>query len=424
MADELENYNLNFKSIIQILNDTTKIFNSFTFYQKNFKISPKFIKILGKQINYNDYKKKYIILIGKGIYGLIEFINKNSIIKKNFKIIALVPDKTKLSSLSEKNNNVILEGNHPIPMEKSIESTKKIVNIIKNLEVNDLIIFFISGGSSSLFCYPNPIYSNNEFQSLWKDLLYSNLTINEINNLRGKIDLVKKGGIISLTNSNVITFYLSDVIGDDLSSIGSGPTIIENENQIDKNFINELPITTRNLIKKADSILTKKEVSKNTIMNYLFQSQVDFVREFSKLATSLGYKCDIHLPAYNENYEEICHKIIFFCKKIKHFNKKLHIWTGEAIVKVSIRSPNIIGGRNQHLLLFLYKLWIKNELHPAILLSFATDGIDGNSPYAGGWINTKETKKDLKSIDRHLNEFTSSLYLKPENIIETGVTGP
>ena len=427
MENERQNYPLNLIPILDILKDTIKIFNSTIFFDKNIKISPKSITILKKQINYDEYDKKYIILIGKGIYGLIKYLNKNLIINNHFTIIALVSDKTKIETDIHEDKILIQEGNHPIPKEKSIESTKRIINIIKKLEENDLVIFFISGGSSSLFCYPNPIYSRNEFSQIWEDLLYSSLSIHEINYLRGKIDLVKKGGIFSFTKSKIISFYLSDVVGDNLSSIGSGPTIIDHEILNEKNFIKNLPKSTVYLYEKIQNSKFDYKITKNLISNNLFLSQLDFAKELSKIAEVDGYRSKLHLPAYIGSYKEVCYEIISYFKnnyENNNSNKKiLNIWSGEPVVEVSENDLNGIGGRNQHLLLFLFKLWIENELPSGLLISFATDGIDGNSPYAGGWINTQESKKDLNSINRYLNEFNSSSYLKPDNFIKTGVTG-
>jgi glycerate-2-kinase len=119
----------------------------------------------------------------------------------------------------------VLEAGHPIPDRAGLHATQRLLNLVKNLSPRDLLLVLLSGGASSLLPAPVPGVTLTDKQRTTRLLLRSGATINEINIVRKHLSLVKGGGLASSSHAKIVALILSDVIGDDLGSIGSGPTV-------------------------------------------------------------------------------------------------------------------------------------------------------------------------------------------------------
>ncbi|MGE3977832.1 MAG: glycerate kinase [Nitrospira sp.] len=119
---------------------------------------------------------------------------------------------------------VVLEASHPIPDRAGLHATQRLLRLTQCLTPRDLLIVLLSGGASSLLPAPVAGVTLTDKQRTTRLLLRSGATINEINVVRKHLSLVKGGGLAMSTRAKVVTLLLSDVIGDDLGSIGSGPT--------------------------------------------------------------------------------------------------------------------------------------------------------------------------------------------------------
>lgn len=118
----------------------------------------------------------------------------------------------------------VLEAGHPIPDRAGLHATQRLLGLTQRLTPRDLLIVLLSGGASSLLPAPVPGVTLADKQRTTRLLLRSGATINEINIVRKHLSLIKGGGLATSTRSRIVTLLLSDVIGDDLGSIGSGPT--------------------------------------------------------------------------------------------------------------------------------------------------------------------------------------------------------
>ena len=118
----------------------------------------------------------------------------------------------------------ILEAGHPIPDRAGLQAAKHIRDAITELTPRDLLFVLLSGGASSLLPAPVPGVTLANKQRTTRLLIRSGATIQEINIVRKHLSLLKGGGLAASTNATISTLILSDVMGDDLGSIGSGPT--------------------------------------------------------------------------------------------------------------------------------------------------------------------------------------------------------
>ena len=120
----------------------------------------------------------------------------------------------------------IREASHPVPDEACVESTRAIVELLETTSARDLVVCLISGGGSALLTLPEPGISLEDMQSATQALLRSGATINDINVVRKHLDVVKGGGLARLAApARVLTLVLSDVVGNPLDAIASGPTV-------------------------------------------------------------------------------------------------------------------------------------------------------------------------------------------------------
>lgn len=118
----------------------------------------------------------------------------------------------------------LVEAGHPIPDRAGLHATQQLLRLTQHLTPRDLLIVLLSGGASSLLPAPVAGVTLADKQRTTHLLLRSGATINEINVVRKHLSLIKGGGLAASTRARIVTLILSDVIGDDLGSIGSGPT--------------------------------------------------------------------------------------------------------------------------------------------------------------------------------------------------------
>ncbi len=120
----------------------------------------------------------------------------------------------------------LVEAGHPIPDERGVAGARRIAQLLEQATERDLVIALISGGGSALLTLPAAGIGLAELQTLTSILLRCGANINEINTLRKHLDQVKGGGLARLAHpASVITLVLSDVVGNPLDVIGSGPTV-------------------------------------------------------------------------------------------------------------------------------------------------------------------------------------------------------
>ena len=117
----------------------------------------------------------------------------------------------------------LLEARHPVPDHRSEKAARRMVRLLESLTDRDLVLMVLSGGASSLLAAPAAGLTLKEKQLTTRLLLRSGATIQEINTVRKHLSWIKGGRLAGATTATVMTLVLSDVPGDDLATIGSGP---------------------------------------------------------------------------------------------------------------------------------------------------------------------------------------------------------
>ncbi|MBK4720540.1 glycerate kinase [Azospirillum sp. YIM DDC1] len=119
----------------------------------------------------------------------------------------------------------VVEASHPVPDEAGQQAAKRILDIAASLGPDDLMLCLISGGGSALLALPAPGISMADKQAVSKALLRSGANITEMNCVRKHLSAIKGGRLAAATKARVVSLVISDVPGDDLSVIASGPTV-------------------------------------------------------------------------------------------------------------------------------------------------------------------------------------------------------
>jgi len=116
-------------------------------------------------------------------------------------------------------------GTHPYPSEENVKAAKEVINLLSKVDQNDLVIFVISGGGSTLLCYPEDS-SYKEESSIVKSLIKAGVTIQEMNTVRKHLSLARGGFLAKYVYpAKAVALIFSDVPGDDIGFIASGPTV-------------------------------------------------------------------------------------------------------------------------------------------------------------------------------------------------------
>jgi glycerate 2-kinase len=393
------------------------------------------IQIDGQTYNLNNYNQVFIIGFGKAsvpmgeatAHILGEDLTQGVLISKGLSDINIPRIE-------------ILQSSHPVPDIRSIECAQKITTILSNSGNNDLIFFLISGGGSSLLTLPVNGVSLGDIQSLTESLLACGATINEINCIRKHLSQVKGGQLARLAApSKIVTLILSDVIGDPLDVIASGPTapdpttykdalmiLKKYHDQIDtpSSIQNHLNSGSRQEIeetpKKSDPIF--KNVYHKILGNNLIAAKAAI-----KQAKMLGFNT-LMLTTFLQGEARTAGKLIAsIAKQVSATNEPISrpaciIAGGETTV--TIRGSGY-GGRNQELALGAVEDLA--GLETTVLISLATDGDDGPTDAAGAVVTGETLERGLKlGLDpvEYLSRNASYDYFNPlEDLLKIGYTG-
>jgi glycerate 2-kinase len=290
----------------------------------------------------------------------------------------------------------IIEAGHPIPDRKGYEGAKKIQHLLKESGPNDLVIFLLSGGGSALLPFPADGIELKEKQEVTQLLLDSGAEIKEINTIRKHISRMKGGWLSKWAYpSTVIAFILSDVVGDQLEVIGSGPTVpdpstFEEAWEILKEYdlLNEMAPSIQKHLRlgkegKVEETPKPGEVVFERVYNILIGSNILALREARKEAESLGFNTVILSSSIQGETREASRFHTAVAKEVLSSGNPIPrpaciLSGGETTVTIK---GSGLGGRNQEFVL-AGALEISG-IEKVVLLSGGTDGTDGPTDAAG-----------------------------------------
>jgi len=366
-------------------------------------VTPTQIKINGKVIDIGKYSNIYSVAFGKAGDSMTRALNAIVPIKSG---IVVIPKGSK--SIIKGKKFQIFNSRHPKPDQTSIKAAKEVMKFVQNKRRNELIIFLVSGGGSSLLAMPNGITLDDKVH-VTNVLLKSGVTIQEFNCVRKHLSKIKGGRLIENMKCHGISLVMSDVERDDLSSIASGTTYMDDTTYADALEILDkyklkwkIPTEVLQVLEKGVKEKSLETPKKSKIGNFVIANNNDCLEAMKKTAEKIGYTVDImHI------FGDIKEAVTKILEKISESKKTCIIFGGETTVRVIGKG---MGGRNQELVLRILKNTRRSK--PMIIASIGTDGIDGNSTFAGAI--TENVKIDLEVMKEFLKNSDSGRFFQKQ----------
>ncbi|MBA3968362.1 MAG: glycerate kinase, partial [Nitrospirales bacterium] len=333
----------------------------------------------------------------------------------------------------------IFEAAHPMPDGRGVKATKQLLALTQSLSRRDLLIVLLSGGASSLLCAPSRGLTLAGKRHTTQLLLRSGATIHDINVVRKHLSAIKGGQLAQATPANILTLIMSDVLGDDLSTIGSGPTVTDSST-----FQNAMDILQQYSIwrKVPESVQRHLQQSRNKFnqppikparrqslrnRHIILANNRQALEGVAKSAKLLGLKPFILPYPLQGEAKEIGSILGGFARDLVEFGNPVHrpacfIAGGEPTVTVEGKGQ---GGRAQECVLAAAQELA--GLSKVFVAGFGTDGTDGPTDAAGAVVDGKTVQRAEKkglSIEQALQEHDSYTFFKRiRGHIMTGPTG-
>ncbi|MEL9969555.1 glycerate 2-kinase [Metallosphaera sp.] len=346
-----------------------------------------------------QFQKPLILAIGKASVKMANFF-----LSKLNKYESLVV-KPRGDNLKLNGNAEVIESSHPYPDESSFEAGKKVREYLLNKEY-DLVILLLSGGASSLV--EDPIPPKHVYVDIMKKLITSGIGIEEVNVVRKHLSKIKGGRLASLSKSKIVTLVVSDVPGNDLSTVGSGPT------HADLSTVHEAREIMRWLNLQGEEYLEETPKKLDNVWEFLILDVSEVLRGLN-LENSYILSSEVRGEA--KSFGAFLASLMN-TQYIPFRRPFTLLFGGEPEVHLSGKVGK--GGRNGEVCLSFLE-WVRDEKFK--LYAIATDGIDGNSDYAGCVVDGK-TKLSKLEIRRSLEEHSSyQLLERTKSTVKTGPTG-
>jgi len=377
-----------------------------------------------QQYNLDKYKKIYLLGSGKAVIPMAKAMHA---LLRSYISQTLIIGSYDCTDKFE--NCLYFKSTHPLPSQKSVQAAKSLQTVMSTLGEDDLFIYLLSGGNSAMVEWPEKGISLKEFQEATSIMLDNGMPIEKMNCVRKHISQVKGGKLAKKTKATGLVLVLSDVIGDDLHSIGSAPLYCDNTNFYDAvsylkeyRIFEQLPQSIQVFLKEgeAGSHEETPDMPEANIKHFILGSNGLVLEKAKQILETKGIYSTVMNRPLQGDCDNLAKELLAYAKQHKG-KRHCYIFGGKARVLPKSEGK---GGRNQHLCLSVLK-----ELDADIDLTFlsaATDGIDGNSQAAGAIIDTNSQayarKHDINAQD-YLDTFNSNgFFAQTKELIITGPT--
>ena len=273
------------------------------------------------------------------------------------------------------------EAGHPVPDKNSVAAADAVLKLTENLREDDTVLFLLSGGGSALF--EKPLIPLEELQDITSQLLACGAEIVEINTIRKRLSAVKGGKFAAhCAPAKVEAIILSDILGDPLDMIASGPVSPDSATCDDAQKITE---KYRLRLSEDTVALLRVETPKN--LDNVNAQVVGSVRELCRAAgeacRSMGYETIFLTDQLNCEAREAGRFLAAILRSHRNDGKKTAFLAGgETVVHLTGKGK---GGRNQELALAACEGI--HGMQNAAVISVGSDGTDGPTDAAGGYVD-------------------------------------
>lgn len=373
-----------------------------------------------------------LISIGKAAEPMVaSFLAASGAAAKRFEGIIVAPDP--VEPPSEK--FIVFQAGHPSPNAASLEAAETILQMLSSLSDRDFVIFLVSGGGSSMVeQFLNPETPLELIAATHKALVESAAPITAINTVRKHLSAVKGGRLAAAAApAEQLTIAVSDVPAGKLDALASGPTTPDNSTLNDVysavkqyGLLKRLPapiaaqVSSRSLRetpKRGDAIFARSRW-------VVLLDSTSLETTAGKRAAELEWQVVVDDTCDDWPAEEAAAYLVNRLRELRRLSSRVCLLsTGEVTVTIP-QGGGGNGGRNQHFLLEAARRMASEEF---VVLSVGSDGVDGNSPAAGGVVDGTTVERAMQveiPVDDALRSFNSyPLLEKLGDAITTGPTG-
>ncbi len=382
----------------------------------------------------SDYENVYVIGAGKASAAMAQAVEE--ILGERIKagIVNVKYDHTLPLDIIALN-----EAGHPVPDEAGLKGTQQIVELLEKAGEKDLVLCLISGGGSALLPYPTQGISLDEKRLLTQILLESGADIHDMNVLRKHVSRVKGGRLARLAYpATLVTLILSDVVGDDLDSIASGPTVPDRSTYADCLRIlqkysvrNKIPEVILEHFEKGSQGLIEDTPKMGDpafvhIQNVIVASNSLAIQASKQKAGELGYNSLILSSTIEGEARDVALDHAAIAKEILKRDQPVSkpacvISGGETTVTIRGKGK---GGRNQEFV--LAAAIAIDGLENVAILSGGTDGTDGPTDAAGAFADgttiSRAKGQGLDAQEYLRNNDSYSFFTPLDDLLKTGPT--
>ncbi|MDP6048716.1 MAG: glycerate kinase [Candidatus Bathyarchaeota archaeon] len=402
--------------------------------RRNLNLKGTILTICGLKWDLNHFGGIHVIGGGKACGAMAETVEEilgNRISSGEVNVLKGTESRHNLNRIS------INGASHPIPDVESVAGVKRMMKMLDNVDSTDLVIVLISGGGSSLLAYPAEGIALEDIQDVTQKLLKSGATISEINAVRKHLSAVKGGRLVQRSQqATVIGLILSDVVGDPLDTIASGPTAPDETTFGDARAVLErygiwegAPQMVKEHLEEGDLGMIPETPKPGypifqRVQNFVIGSNLVAARAAVERARELGYNSDLISTEVEGEARKVGRSFAKAALDVIQYGSPIQtpavlVAGGETTVSVT---GSGVGGRNMEVALAISE-GIEDMV--CVVAAFATDGIDGPTVAAGAMVDgSTQIKAKARGIDplKYLSENDSYTFFK--SLGDAFITGP
>lgn len=393
--------------------------------------------IAGKTFEWKQFKHIYLVAIGKAGLSMAAAVDSvlHDAVTEGIILTKHIDDSFQFSEKYR-----IFKGGHPVPDDGSVQGANAILAMLGKTLADDLVIFLISGGGSALLTCPRPGVSLKDMQDFSAQILACGADINEFNTMRKHLDLVKGGGLaLQAAPALCVSIILSDVVGSNLSTIASGPTVPDPSTFDDAIRIldkyqlrGSVPASILKVLQDGQMGLIPETLKNDDpcckkIINCLAADNRIAAVAAAEKGRQLGFNSVILSTMLTGEAAAVGAMLPAFLSEIDRPGSWIHrpalmIFGGETTVHIH---GNGLGGRNQELALAAVRPM--SDMKGSALVTLATDGEDGPTDAAGAFVSDETLQKGLAhglKPEDFLNRNDAYHYFEALNdLLKTGPSG-
>lgn len=404
------------RDALEIIEQVLAHMDPYALVSSRIKREKNHLVIMDKKYDLSQFNNVYLIGFGKASHRMAQAVHTILDITRG---AIITTEKKNLPGIK------VYQGTHPLPSHQNIQATQHLLDIVDTASKQDLLLVLISGGGSSLFCHPKiPL---KHIIDLTAALLKKGCTIAELNTIRGHLSHVKLGGLATRSKAQIASLVISDVIGDPLDFIASGPTYAGTSTPMDAKHILQKyslwgidPLIKECITQGIAKNKHDKKVPLKHVNNFIIANNHLACTQAISVSRQQGYHPHLLTTTLKGEARQIGRDLVRYAKIYPRTNSVI-IAGGETTVTVTGGGK---GGRNQELVLGGLQELQNTSI---VMASCGTDGIDGSTNAAGaiadGYSFSRAKKKGLDPHEFLQNNDSYSFFHKLNDLVVTGPTG-